>query len=162
MHQFDDTTQEILLPRYLKSGGSDRPKEVRGYFDDEIVEEEPFCRFSALFSFSDFPGFFAESFFGDLFAIIGSFGLMKKIPVTKQHQLLSDGDEDLKLDRTNLTRLLALLTLRDLKLDTLALGKIAISIHLDLGVMYKDILTTAVWGDESKTLFCVKPFHGSN
>jgi len=87
---------------------------------------------------------------------------MKKIPATKQHQLLSGGEEELKLDRTNLTRLLALLTLRDLELDTLALGKIAISIHLDLGMMYEDILATAIRGDESKTLFCVKPFYGSN
>jgi len=87
---------------------------------------------------------------------------MKKIPATKQHQLLSGGEEELELDRTDLARLLALLTLRDLKFDTLALGQITISIHLNLGMMDKDILTTAVRGDESKTLFCVKPLYGSN
>src|SRR5829696_3053405 len=64
-------------------------------------------------------------------------------------------------DRLDLLRLGALLTLRDVELDLLALLQLAVAATLDSRVVNEDIGAAAVLLDEAEALFAVEPLHGA-
>src|SRR5664280_1041916 len=61
-------------------------------------------------------------------------------------------------DRANVQRFLALLTGRDVELDELALFETLVAIALNVGEMYKHVITLLA-RDEAESLFCIEKLH---
>src|SRR3569833_1401068 len=65
----------------------------------------------------------------------------------------SDGNDVLRLE--------ALLALRDVELDLLALLELTETLSRDVGVVSEDVAAAAVLLDEAEALFRVEPLHGT-
>src|SRR5689334_6731622 len=64
-------------------------------------------------------------------------------------------------ERTNVLRLRALGTLRDVELDLLVLVEGLVALRLDRGVVDEDVVTTVLLGDEAEALLGVEPLNGA-
>ena len=63
-------------------------------------------------------------------------------------------------DSANVLRFLALLARRGVKLNALALFKTLVTVALDVGEMYKDVVTLLA-RDEAESLFCIEKLYCS-